>query len=94
MKQGVPVVLVGDDNVAPTEIDIYPTSSWDDDALRAAGEPAGVRKAGCPGLDRCDPLLHPEERIYTFWHYLGITGSATPAFASIISCSAPRSLRG
>ena len=28
-----PVVLAGDYNVAPTEIDIYPTKSWDDDAL-------------------------------------------------------------
>ena len=30
---GVPVILAGDYNVAPTEIDIYPTRSWDDDAL-------------------------------------------------------------
>src|ERR1700735_4071129 len=28
-----PVVLCGDFNVAPTSLDIYPTTSWDDDAL-------------------------------------------------------------
>src|SRR3989449_5663168 len=33
LKQDVPVVLAGDYNVAPTEIDIYPTKSWDKDAL-------------------------------------------------------------
>jgi exodeoxyribonuclease-3 len=29
----VPVVLAGDYNVAPTDLDIYPTKSWDKDAL-------------------------------------------------------------
>ena len=33
LKQDVPVVLAGDYNVAPTEFDIYPTRSWDKDAL-------------------------------------------------------------
>ena len=33
LSEKVPVVLAGDFNVAPTEIDIYPTTSWDDDAL-------------------------------------------------------------
>jgi exodeoxyribonuclease III len=33
LRANVPVVLAGDFNVAPTEIDIYPTKSWDDDAL-------------------------------------------------------------
>jgi exodeoxyribonuclease-3 len=32
-KSGAPVALVGDYNVVPTEFDIYPTKSWDDDAL-------------------------------------------------------------
>ena len=33
LKADVPVVLAGDYNVAPTELDIYPTRSWDNDAL-------------------------------------------------------------
>ena len=33
IKQEVPVVLAGDYNVAPTALDIYPTKSWDKDAL-------------------------------------------------------------
>jgi exodeoxyribonuclease-3 len=30
---GAPVVLAGDYNVVPTEFDIYPTKSWDRNAL-------------------------------------------------------------
>ena len=33
LKQDIPIVLAGDYNVAPTELDIYPTKSWDKDAL-------------------------------------------------------------
>src|SRR5437868_10415713 len=32
-KAGIPVVLAGDTNVVPTDRDIYPTKSYDDDAL-------------------------------------------------------------
>ena len=35
LAQDIPVVLAGDYNVAPTELDIYKTKSWDDDALIA-----------------------------------------------------------
>ena len=70
LKQDVPVVLAGDYNVAPTDLDIYPTKSWDDDALvqpasRAAY--AGLVKQGWTDALR---TLHPDERIYTFWHYM------------------------
>ncbi len=70
MKQGVPVVLVGDYNVAPTEIDIYPTSSWDDDALVQPESRAAYAKLVAQGWTDAIRSLHPEERIYTFWHYL------------------------
>ena len=33
LKSGAPVVLAGDYNVVPTPFDIYPTKSWEDDAL-------------------------------------------------------------
>ena len=33
LKEEVPAILVGDFNVAPTELDIYPTKSWANDAL-------------------------------------------------------------
>ncbi|MCC0043169.1 MAG: exodeoxyribonuclease III [Brucellaceae bacterium] len=68
-KTGAPVVLAGDYNVAPTELDIYDTRSWDDDALIQPQSRAAFRKL--VGRSWTDALrhLHPDERIYTFWHY-------------------------
>lgn len=69
-KTGAPIVLAGDYNVAPTDLDIYPTTSWDDDALIQPESRAAFRKL--VGRSWTDALrhLHPDERIYTFWHYM------------------------
>src|SRR5690606_1031162 len=69
-KTGAPVVLAGDFNVAPTDLDIYPTKSWSDDALVQPESRAAFRKL--LGRSWTDALraIHPEERIYTFWHYM------------------------
>jgi exodeoxyribonuclease-3 len=68
-KSGAPIVLAGDYNVAPTDLDIYPTTSWDDDALIQPESRAAFRKL--MGRSWTDALrhLHPDERVYTFWHY-------------------------
>lgn len=68
-KTGAPVVLAGDYNVAPAELDIYATKSWDDDALIQPQSRAAFRKL--VGRSWTDALrhLHPNERVYTFWHY-------------------------
>ena len=70
LREGVPVVLAGDYNVAPTEIDIYPTTSWDDDALVQPESRAAYAKLAGQGWTDAMRELHPGERIYTFWHYL------------------------
>ncbi|MET4292656.1 exodeoxyribonuclease-3 [Bradyrhizobium sp. LB8.2] len=69
IKQDLPVVLAGDYNVAPTEIDIYPTRSWDKDALVQPKSRAAFGSLVAQGW--CDAIreLHPEKRIYTFWDY-------------------------
>ena len=69
-KSGAPVVLAGDFNVAPTALDICPTSSWDDDALVQPESRALFRRI--VGRSWTDALrhMHPDERIYTFWHYM------------------------
>ncbi|HEV2157286.1 exodeoxyribonuclease III [Bradyrhizobium sp.] len=69
IKQDLPVVLAGDYNVAPTEIDIYPTRSWDKDALIQPKSRAAFGSLVEQGW--CDAIreLHPEKRIYTFWDY-------------------------
>ena len=68
-KSGAPVVLAGDFNVAPTGLDIYPTQSWDDDALIQPASREAFRKL--VGRSWIDALRqrYRHERIYTFWHY-------------------------
>jgi exodeoxyribonuclease-3 len=64
-----PVILAGDYNVMPTDIDVYKPERWVDDALfrpetRAAYH--GLLKQGWVDAVR---TLHPEERTYTYWDY-------------------------
>ena len=68
-RTGAPIVLAGDFNVAPTEIDIYPTRSWDEDALiQPESRAAYARLVGRSWIDALRHF-HGRERIYTFWHY-------------------------
>jgi exodeoxyribonuclease-3 len=66
---GIPVVLAGDYNVVPTDLDIYPTTSWDNDALLQPESRAAFRTLLAQGWTDAIRTLHPEERIYTFWDY-------------------------
>jgi exodeoxyribonuclease-3 len=70
LREGAPVVLAGDYNVAPTEIDIYPTRSWDDDALVQPESRAAYARLVKQGWSDAIRHLHGDERVYTFWHYL------------------------
>ena len=55
---------------APTEIDIYPTKSWDDDALIQPASRAAYAKLVKQGWTDSLRTLNPDKRIYTFWHYM------------------------
>jgi exodeoxyribonuclease-3 len=68
-RSKAPVVLAGDYNVVPTELDIYPTTSWDDDALVQPESRAAFRRLLKQGWVDSLRRLHPEERLYTFWDY-------------------------
>jgi exodeoxyribonuclease III len=69
LRENVPVVLAGDFNVAPTDIDIYPTSSWDDDTLIQPASRAAYARLNRQGWTDALRHLHGDERVYTFWHY-------------------------
>jgi exodeoxyribonuclease-3 len=64
-----PVVLAGDYNIIPTELDVYKPERWVDDALFRPE----VRDVFARLVDRgwIDALrkVYPEERIYTYWDY-------------------------
>ena len=52
---GVPAVLAGDYNVVPTDLDIYPTKSWANDALLQPESRAAFQRLARDRLDRRDP---------------------------------------
>src|SRR5258706_4305819 len=64
-----PVVLAGDYNVIPTEIDVYKPERWVDDALFRPETRAAYHRLLELGLTDAVRALHPGERIYTFWDY-------------------------
>ena len=69
LKSGAPVVIAGDFNVAPTAIDIYPTRSWDKDALVQPESRSAYAKLLRQGWTDAFRAQHPQQRAYTFWDY-------------------------
>ena len=70
LQADAPIVLAGDFNVAPTEIDIYPTTSWGDNALVQPQSRAAYARLIKQGWTDSLREFHGEERVYTFWHYM------------------------
>lgn len=68
-KAGVPAVLAGDYNVAPTELDIYPTKSWDKDALVQPASRAAFQRLLDQGWTDAIRTIHPNQPMYSFWDY-------------------------
>jgi len=69
LKQDLPVVLAGDYNVAPTPLDIYPTKSWDKDALIQPKSRAAFASLTAQGWTDAIRTLHPSKPMFTFWDY-------------------------
>jgi len=68
-KSKSPVVLAGDYNVMPTDLDVYKPERWVDDALFRPESRAAFHKLARQGWTDALRTLHPGERIYTFWDY-------------------------
>src|SRR3954447_6252947 len=66
---GEPVVLAGDYNVMPTELDVYAPERWVDDALFRPEVREAYRRLIEQGWTDALRAMHPGERIYTFWKY-------------------------
>jgi len=64
-----PVVLAGDYNVIPTEIDVYKPEHWVKDALYLPEVRSAFANLVAMGWTDSIRKLHPDERIYTFWDY-------------------------
>jgi exodeoxyribonuclease-3 len=69
LSSGKPVVLAGDYNVMPTELDVYKPERWMNDALFRKEVRSAYAKLVAQGWTDALRALHPGERIYTFWDY-------------------------
>jgi exodeoxyribonuclease-3 len=69
LATGAPVVLAGDYNVMPTDLDVYKPERWRDDALFRPEVREAYRRLVAQGWIDALRELHPNERIYTFWDY-------------------------
>jgi exodeoxyribonuclease III len=65
----IPVVLAGDFNIVPEPRDIYPTRSYDDNALVQPASRDLFKALLAQGWLDAPRKLHPDETIYTFWDY-------------------------
>jgi exodeoxyribonuclease-3 len=64
-----PVLLAGDYNVMPTDLDVYNPARWIDDALFRPEVRAAFHRLVAQRWTDAVRKLHPEEKIYTFWDY-------------------------
>jgi exodeoxyribonuclease-3 len=69
MASGAKVVLAGDFNVMPTELDVYKPERWVNDALFRVETREAFHRLVAQGWTESLRTMHPDERIYTFWDY-------------------------
>ncbi len=64
-----PVILAGDYNVIPEDIDAYKPERWVDDALFFPESRAAYRALVGQGWTDSLRKVYPQEKIFTFWDY-------------------------
>jgi exodeoxyribonuclease-3 len=69
LAAGKPVILTGDYNVMPTEIDVYKPERWTDDALFRPEVRTAFKNLVDQGWTDAIRKLYPDDKIYTFWDY-------------------------
>jgi exodeoxyribonuclease III len=69
VSKNTPVILAGDYNVMPTDLDVYKPERWVDDALFRPEVRAAFHSIIAQGWTDALRKLHPGEKIYTFWDY-------------------------
>jgi len=69
LDTGAPVVIAGDYNVMPTELDVYKPERWLDDALFRPESREAFHRLVNQGWTDALRAMHPDEVIYTFYDY-------------------------
>ena len=65
----MPVVLMGDYNVIPTELDVYKPEHWVKDALFLPEVRSAFHTLVAQGWTDAIRKIYPDEKIYTFWDF-------------------------
>lgn len=65
----LPVILIGDYNVMPTELDVYKPERWVDDALFRPEVRQAFKNLVDQGWTDAIRTLYPDQKIYTFYDY-------------------------
>ena len=65
----IPVVIVGDYNVMPTDLDVYKPERWVNDALFRPEVKEAFKTLVDQGWTDAIRTLYPNEKIYTFYDY-------------------------
>lgn len=69
LARDLPVILTGDFNVIPTDLDARKPESWVRDALFFPESKAEFKKLVDQGWTDAIRKLYPKEQIFTFWDY-------------------------
>jgi exodeoxyribonuclease-3 len=69
LRTGGPVILCGDYNAVPTELDAYKPERWRGDAVFFPETRALYARLVAQGWTDALRKLHPGEAIYTYWDY-------------------------
>jgi exodeoxyribonuclease-3 len=69
LEKKQPVIITGDFNVMPTELDVYKPERWVEDALFRPETRAAFHKLMEQGWTDAIRTLYPNEVVYTFWDY-------------------------
>ena len=69
LRDEVPVVLAGDFNVIPQDIDCYDPPGWEGDALTRAESRAAFNRLSLLGYTDALRACHPGQVLYSYWDY-------------------------
>jgi bifunctional non-homologous end joining protein LigD len=70
VNRDLPVILIGDYNVMPTELDTYKPEKYVNNALFRPETREAYKNLVAQGWTDAIRTLYPHEQIYTFWDYL------------------------
>ncbi|MGC6497033.1 MAG: exodeoxyribonuclease III [Candidatus Puniceispirillaceae bacterium] len=69
LQDEIPVVLAGDFNVIPQDIDCYDPPGWEGDALTRAESRAAFNRLSHLGYTDALRACHPGQVLYSYWDY-------------------------